>query len=449
MNSVFISFKNSQPDGSPTSDSEIAKKLYSKLIQAGISTFFSNVTLMEFGEAAYKDAIEKALDEASVLVVIANNADYLTSRWIKYEWSSFHEEILSGDKETGAIIPYLHSSIQRKDRPLALRNLETFTTDNDPVDKVVQFIKATLKIDDKDDSFLKFNDGKTHSTYNPINYKELTRLKIQAINTRPADMPPLNEIFEEFNNRKVHVLDAGCAYGYVTYDRFKHFENSIVLGIDKSSKCIDYANEHNTSDRFDYQVMDLESPDFLSNIQDYMDKNGIEKFDLITLTLVLHHLNDPIKTLRNLRKILSDDGFILVRGSDDGSMVAYNDNGLVQKIIEHHLAIPGVSDRLNGRKIYYQLSTSGFKDIKMMNYVKEISTKDFDERMDIFNERFSYRTNYIASLLKKDPSNMEYRNQLDWMEYALSQLEEIFGNDSFWYQEVDFVGIARKKTKTH
>ena len=169
MNSVFISFKNSQPDGSPTSDSEIAKKLYSKLIQAGISTFFSNVTLMEFGEAAYKDAIEKALDEASVLVVIANNADYLTSRWIKYEWSSFHEEILSGDKETGAIIPYLHSSIQRKDRPLALRNLETFTTDNDPVDKVVQFIKATLKIDDKDDSFLKFNDGKTHSTYNPIN----------------------------------------------------------------------------------------------------------------------------------------------------------------------------------------------------------------------------------------------------------------------------------------
>lgn len=130
-------------------------------------------------------------------------------------------------------------------------------------------------------------------------------------------------------------------------------------------------------------------------------------------------------------------------------MVAYNDNGLVQKIIEHHLAIPGVSDRLNGRKIYYQLSTSGFKDIKMMNYVKEISTKDFDERMDIFNERFSYRNNYIASLLKKDPSNMEYRNQLDWMEYALSQLEEIFGNDSFWYQEVDFVGIARKKTKIH
>ena len=221
------------------------------------------------------------------------------------------------------------------------------------------------------------------------------------------------------------------------------------MGIDKSSKCIDYANEHNTSDRFDYQVMDLESPDFLSNIQDYMDKNGIEKLDLITLTLLLHHLNYPIKALRNLRKILSDDGFILVRGSDDGSMVAYNDNGLVQKIIEHHLAIPGISDRLNGRKIYSQLSTSGFKDIKMMNYVKEISTKEFDERMDIFNERFSYRTNYIASLLKKDPSNMEYRNQLDWMEYALSQLEEIFGNDSLWYQEVDFVGIARKKTKAH
>lgn len=135
----------------------------------------------------------------------------------------------------------------------------------------------------------------------------------------------------------------------------------------------------------------------------------------------------------------------MIRGSDDGSVVAYNDNDLVKKIIEHHTATPGISDRFNGRKIYYQLYTSGYKHIKMMNYVKEISTKDFDERMDVFNERFLYRKNYVANLLKKDPTNMEYRNELEWMEYALTELEELFGKDSFWYQETDFVAVAKKK----
>ena len=445
MNSVFISFKNSNPDGSPTSDSILAKQLYTKLLEQGIATFFSNVTLIEFGEAAYKEAIEKALDEVTILVVIANNADYLSSRWIKYEWSSFHEEILSGDKKDGVIIPFFHSSIQRKDRPLALRNLETFYTDTDTVDKVVKFINTNLKKIAPENPTPDFSNDKTHSTYNPVNHKEHSRLRIQAENTRDADMPALKYVFEYFNGKNVNILDAGCAYGYVTTDRFKDFPNANIYGIDKELKCIQFAREHNSSERFHFEEIDLESPSFVSDMEEYMVANNVQKFDLIISTLVIHHLTDPIKVLRNLRKLLSDDGFIIIRGSDDGSVIAYNDNDLVKKIIERHLATPGISDRLNGRKIYYQLYTSGYKHIRMMNYVKEISNKDFDERLDVFNERFLYRKNYITNLLKKDPTNMEYRNQLEWMEYALNQLEELFGNDSFWYQETDFVAVARKK----
>lgn len=445
MNNVFISFKNSDQNGASTTDAVLAKQLYAKLVEQNISTFFSNVTLMEFGEAAYKDAIEKALDEAVILVLISNQAEYLNSRWIKYEWSSFHEEILSGDKENGIIIPYLHSSIHRKDRPLAIRNLETFCTDSDPVDKVVEFVKAHLNKLAPPAPQIKLGADKTHSTYNPANHREHSRLKIQAQNTRDADMPAINYVFEQFGGKKVNVLDVGCAYGYVTVDRFRDYENATVYGIDREQKCVDFATEHSPADKFKFAKMDLESRDFVSEMEDYMFSCGIEKFDLIIATLVIHHLTDPVKTLRNLRKFLADDGFIIIRGSDDGSVIAYNDNDLVKKIIDHHLATPGISDRLNGRKIYYQLYTSGYKQIKMMNYVKEISTKDFDERMDVFNERFLYRKNYVANLLKNDPTNMEYRNELEWMEYALSQLEDLFGNDSFWYQETDFVAVARKK----
>jgi len=452
-NRVFLSFKNTNADGSPSPESEIASRLYSALVEAGIPAFFSNVTLMEFGETAYKDAIERALDEAEVLVLVGTTIEHITSRWVKYEWSSFHEEILSGDKKNGVIVPYLSSSILRRDRPIALRNLESFACDRDDVSRVVEFVRNILSRrenaaggDDAATEQERFRDGETHSSYNPTAYREHTRLKIQAENTRAADMPAIRYALDGLKGREtIHVLDLGCAYGYVTHDRFGDIPGLRVFGVDRQQACIEYANAHNRPDNFTYATMDVEAPDFADRMTAMMAENGVEKFDLVIATLFIHHLTDPISVLRGIRRYLANDGFIIVRGSDDGSVIAYNDDGLVQKIIDKHLATPGISDRHNGRKIYFQLYTSGYKQIRMMNYVKEISGCDFDGRMDIFDERFAYRRNYLKNLLDKDPANMTRKNDLEWMDYALKKLETLFGNDSFWYQEVDFVAVARKK----
>ena len=64
--------------------------------------------------------------------------------------------------------------------------------------------------------------------------------------------------------------------------------------------------------------------------------------------------------------------------------------------------------------------------------------------MGIFDERFSYRKNYLNNRLKEDPNNMALLNDVQWMDYALKRLEELFGDDSFWYQEVDFVYVGQK-----
>ena len=134
---AFISFKNNDASGQRTADSRIAEALYARFKDAGINVFFSNVTLFEFGETAYKDAIEHAIIDARVMIVIGTCLDYLTSTWVKYEWSSFHEEILSGDKPGGTIVPYLSQSITRAERPMALRNFESFAIETTPVDQVV------------------------------------------------------------------------------------------------------------------------------------------------------------------------------------------------------------------------------------------------------------------------------------------------------------------------
>ena len=56
---VFISFKNTAADGSQSVDAQLASEIYKQLTERGISAFYSNVKLLELGEATYKKAIEE------------------------------------------------------------------------------------------------------------------------------------------------------------------------------------------------------------------------------------------------------------------------------------------------------------------------------------------------------------------------------------------------------
>lgn len=443
---AFISFKNKDATGQRTADSRIAEALYARFKGAGINAFFSNVTLFEFGETAYKDAIEHAIIDARVMVVIGTSLEYLTSTWVKYEWSSFHEEILSGDKPGGTIVPYLSQSITRAERPMALRNFESFAIETTPVDQVVAFVLSALGRKTEAKAAVKRDPSERDSTYDPSAHRELRRLRTQAENTRPADMPAIDFALSQIPEKTVYVLDAGCAYGYVTFDRFGGMANREIhlLGIDRSAACIEKAKANNREPYFSFDTADMEAPDFEGRMEALMQDAGISAFDIIFSSLVIHHLKDPVSALRRLRKFLRRGGFIILRGSDDGSVLAYGDDGLVQKIIDKHLSTPGISDRHNGRKLYRQLYSSGYKQIRAFPYVKDLTGKSFDERMDIFDERFAYRINYVQNLLAKDPDSLTLVNEVRWMEYALKKLEELFGDESFWYQEVDFVYVAQK-----
>ena len=443
---AFISFKNNDSTGQRTTDSQLAEALYARLKDAGVNVFFSNVTLFEFGEAAYKDAIEHALIEARVMIVIGSSLEHLTSTWVKYEWSSFHEEILSGDKPNGIIVPYLSQNIARADRPMALRNFESFAPETTPPDEVAAFVVSALGKKAGQTAAKKQGPDARDSSYDPSAHRELRRLRVQAENTRPADMPAIEYALSHITEHTVHVLDAGCAYGYVTFDRFggRTDKEIRLLGIDRSAACIEKAKAGNREPHFTFDTADMEASDFEERMEALMAAADIPAFDIIFSSLVIHHLKDPVGALRRMRKFLRRGGFIILRGSDDGSVISYGDDGLVQKIIDKHLSTPGVSDRHNGRKLYRQLYSSGYKQIKAFPYVKDLTGKDFDERMDIFDERFAYRINYVQNLLAKDPDSLTLTNEVRWMEYALKKLEDLFGDESFWYQEVDFVYVAQK-----
>ncbi len=142
---VFISFKNTD-NGVETKDAVMATELYNVLTENNIPTFFSKVSVLESGEGDYRNLIDAALDECSILIAVGTKKQYLASRWVKYEYASFHEDILSGNKDSNkcTVCSYI-ADIPQRELPRPLRNLQAF----EDIDDLLNFVRNHIrKIDE-------------------------------------------------------------------------------------------------------------------------------------------------------------------------------------------------------------------------------------------------------------------------------------------------------------
>lgn len=290
---------------------------------------------------------------------------------------------------------------------------------------------------------------KSKSVYSSSAGNEKQRLETQGNNIRKFDLKAFKQAFDTFEQKTdLIALDMGCAGGYVTYDRFKEYDDHLakVIGVDINEVKINDANNQNYGDKYSFHCLDIENPSFDSDIKSVLqEQTGTDKVDIIFSSLTIHHLANPLKALIKLRKLLKKDGVIILRGSDDGSKLAYPDEqALVESLIKLTLEVQGVSDRENGRKLYNQLKKSGFRGIDMLYNIKDTSNMGPEERYNLFEESFSYRINYFKRQLDSDPTNENYIEEYEWVSDALEELEVEFLDDSFFYMEMDYIAIAKK-----
>ena len=140
---VFVSFKSHDETGQETKDSVIAKTVAAFLRGRGFSVFLSLDSLEQLGKSAYMEAIEAALESANVLIAIGTRAEYLTSQWVKYEWHSFHQEIVEGRKVGGEIFSIIEG-VTPQSLPLPLRQRQVFSFTEDGLHRLGGFVKASL-----------------------------------------------------------------------------------------------------------------------------------------------------------------------------------------------------------------------------------------------------------------------------------------------------------------
>lgn len=136
---VFISFKNTSPDGGLTYDRAIAEDLYYKLSDKGLKVFFSEKDL---STAAFMDEIYRALEEARMLILVSTSVEYIQSKWVRSEWQNFLGAINSGKKSNGQIITVLNG-ISSIDLPIEISNFQSYNSKN--IDNAVDFAFRSLQ----------------------------------------------------------------------------------------------------------------------------------------------------------------------------------------------------------------------------------------------------------------------------------------------------------------
>lgn len=283
------------------------------------------------------------------------------------------------------------------------------------------------------------------SGYDSAIKPERRRLKRQAAYSAEHDAKSFEYAISRMNGRKELIgLDVGCADGYVTELRFKpEYGFKKVIGIDYNQTLIDRVNAEDHG-MFHYHMMNIESRSFDDDMQDLMEEEDVDAFDVIFCALTLHHLKNPSRMLMKLRRYLRKGGALIIRGVDDGAMLAYDDGGLVEQILDDCTRQSNSSDRYHGRKYYPWLRGVGFSDIKMNYQVDDTTQMDFDAREDFFHYYFDFRLQYTLRPLNKDPQNPQFIQDHERMVANLEKLEQLFIRPDFYFSTLTISCIAIK-----
>ena len=129
---VFICHKTTYADSEDfTRDYNRGVLLTRLLEREGYRVFFAPFADLEPG-ASYEAGIYYALDTAKVMLVIASDAAFLTSPWVKSEWSRYLEMLDDGADKHLISLMYAGLPESRMPREIRLRGLQSIRMDEDP-----------------------------------------------------------------------------------------------------------------------------------------------------------------------------------------------------------------------------------------------------------------------------------------------------------------------------
>jgi hypothetical protein len=140
---AFVAFDDITSLSRPTPLRELAIDIEKMLAGRGIKIMSAQLSRKHPDQKA----IDTALGDASVLVVVANSPKQLEYDWVKYAWTRFTDDEASGIKPKGMVFPYIQG-FEPYQLPSALRKYKVITHGDGSLGTLFNAVAKALGPDD-------------------------------------------------------------------------------------------------------------------------------------------------------------------------------------------------------------------------------------------------------------------------------------------------------------
>lgn len=132
--------------------------------------------------------------------------------------------------------------------------------------------------------------------------------------------------FSPYLHSGMTLIDCGCGPGTITEGLAKLIEPGSVVGIDIERSQIEIAQKH----LLEQGISNIQFK--VANIYELPFPEA--SFDSAFVHAVLQHLQNPLKALREINRVLRPGGLIGVRDDDQGGLILAPDNPKMEKLID-------------------------------------------------------------------------------------------------------------------
>ena len=151
------------------------------------------------------------------------------------------------------------------------------------------------------------------------------------------------------------ILDVGCGPGTITAGLADRVPQGHVTGLDAAQEVIEQAREV-AGDRAN---LDFATGDVYA--LDYPD----DAFDVVQAHQVLQHLGDPVRALREMRRVTKPGGLVAVRDGDFGGMTWYPQLPILDewRTLYKRVARGNGGEPDGGRRVHVWAREAGLTDV--------------------------------------------------------------------------------------
>ena len=224
------------------------------------------------------------------------------------------------------------------------------------------------------------------------------------------------------NGKDMVILDIGCSDGFKTVREFDRDNVKKVLALDYATEAVAKAKANCGSEKFCFEMGNVEDQDFECRLADLMKKHDIEAFDVVHLSLVVLHLKNPVNLFTLLRRYIKKDGRIVIVEADDDKAVLSPDDYYLRKYNSLLKLDPYMGNRECASNMYIWLNKAGYCSIHD-TYVYA-QGKDTATKKAMFDIYFSSLPVDFEDLCIDDSSNEDYRMAKDWLDENIDDIYE-------------------------